>query len=274
MIQIHHVTSGSGPPVLLLHGWPQTSHAWRRVAGLLPDHTLVIPDLRGFGHSDKPASGYDAATVAADLHGLLSGLGLEQVTVVGHDWGAVFGYALAASHPGDVAALGIVEMVLPGLGMLEQAMQPQADGRFLWHLGFQSVPDIPELLIRGHERAYVTWFFENHSYDAGAIRAEDVDVYVAAIEQPGALGACLGVYRAYFETAEQVAALAEAPLQIPVLAHGGESSLAGLVLESARIVAPDAGGGVIPRCGHWAPEEAPDFVAEKVRELAALRRGA
>jgi pimeloyl-ACP methyl ester carboxylesterase len=253
-------------PVLLLHGWPQSSRAWRRVAALLDDREVVTPDLRGFGDADKPASGYDAAAMAAELHELVAELG--PVTVVGHDWGAVFAYALAASYQDDVAALGIVEMVLPGLGMLEEAMRPRAGGQFLWHIGFQSVPDIPELLIAGRERDYIAWFFENHAHTPEAIPAEDVDAYAAALERPGALSASLGVYRAYFETAEQIAALAATPLRIPVLAYGGESSLGELALESARRVAPDADGGVIPDCGHWAPEEAPEFLAERIRELA------
>jgi pimeloyl-ACP methyl ester carboxylesterase len=265
MSALHHVRVGAGPPVLLLHGWPQSSHAWRGVAALLGDHDVVMVDLRGFGRSPKPQSGYDAATMAADLHELLRSLELEGVTVVGHDWGAVFGYALAASHPGDVAALGIVEMVLPGLGMLEEAMRPRPEGRFLWHLGFQSVPDVPELLIQGREREYVDWFFEHHAHAPGAV---DAGVYAEALREPGALSASLGVYRAYFETAEQIAALAERPLEIPVVAYGGESSLGELALASARRVAPAARGGVIADCGHWAPEESPRAVAELIRELA------
>jgi pimeloyl-ACP methyl ester carboxylesterase len=181
----------------------------------------------------------------------------------------VFGYALAATYPGDVAALGIVEMLLPGLGMLEEGMRPQADGRFLWHMGFQSVPEIPELLIRGHERAYIGWFFERHSYAPAAIAPEDVDAYARAIKQPGALTASLGVYRDCFETADQIATLAACSLRMPVFAYGGDASLGGVALASARLIAPDAVGGVIPRCGHWAPDEAPEFLAEKIRELAA-----
>ena len=119
--RLHYVTSGSGPAVLLLHGWPQTWYEWRRVAGELSDCTVVMPDLRGFGYSAKPASGYDARTMAADLHGLVSQLGLRDVTVVGHDWGAVFGYVYTATHPDEVRALGVVEMVLPGVGMMEQS---------------------------------------------------------------------------------------------------------------------------------------------------------
>jgi pimeloyl-ACP methyl ester carboxylesterase len=267
--RLHYVTSGTGPAVLLLHGWPQTWYEWRRVAPLLADFTVVMPDLRGFGFSGKPASGYDAETIAADVHGLVSTLELHDVTVVGHDWGAVFGYVYAKSFPDEVAALGIVEMALPGVGAMEAAMVPRADGQFLWHMGFQSVPDLPELLVTGKERAYLQWFFQHFAYDPSAIGAADLDEYVAAVTQVGALRAGLAVYQAYFETAEQVAEHAAVPLDIPVMAYGGEACLAELTLTSVRAVAPDAQGGVIPRCGHWAPEEQPAFVADVIRELAA-----
>jgi len=266
---LHHTVTGDGPPVLLLHGWPQSSHAWRRVAALLPGHRIVTVDLRGFGDSPKPRAGYDAATMADDLHAVVTALGLSEVTVVGHDWGAVFAYALAASHPGTVRALGIVEMALPGLGMLEAGMVPRAGGAFLWHLGFHSVPDVPELVLHGNERAYIAWFFDHHAHDPAAIPEADRDRYAAALGAPGALRASLGVYRAYFETAAQITALAASPLTVPVVAYGGDASLGGLALESARLVAPDAQGGVIPGCGHWAPEEAPERVAAIVRELVA-----
>jgi pimeloyl-ACP methyl ester carboxylesterase len=267
--RLHYVTAGSGPAVLLLHGWPQTWYEWRHVADALPDCAVVMPDLRGFGYSAKPASGYDAATMAADLHGLVTKLGLQEVTVVGHDWGAVFGYVYAASHPDQVKALGIVEMVLPGLGIMEQAMVPQPNGGFLWHMGFQTVPDVPELLVRGNERVYLQWFFEHFAYDPSAISPDDLDEYVAAITQVGALRAGLAVYQAFFETAQQVAALAQTPLELPVAAYGGEVCLNELTLASVQAVAPSAEGGVIPRCGHWAPEERADFLVGVVEELIA-----
>jgi pimeloyl-ACP methyl ester carboxylesterase len=267
--RIHYVTCGSGPAVLLLHGWPQTWYEWRRVADALPDFTVVMPDLRGFGYSAKPVAGYDAATMAADIHGLVSTLELDDVTVVGHDWGGVFGYHYATSYPERVSALGIVEMVLPGVGMMEEAMQPRPGGQFLWHMGFQSVPDLPELLVRGNERTYLQWFFEHFAYDPSAIGAADLEEYVSAITQVGALRAGMGVYRAYFETAERVARHATTPLEIPVVAYGGDTCLGELTLTSVRAVAPDAEGGVIPRCGHWAPEERPAFVADVVRQLVA-----
>jgi pimeloyl-ACP methyl ester carboxylesterase len=268
--RLHYVTAGDGPPVMLLHGWPETWYEWRHVIDLLAgEYQVVAPDLRGFGYSGKPASGYDAATIAADLAALGDHLGLRDVTVLGHDWGAVFAYVYAAKTPQQVRALGIVEMALPGVGVMEQAMAPAPGGNFLWHMGFQSVPDLPELLIAGKEKPYLRWFFEHFAYDPGAITAADLDVYVDAISQVGALRAGLAVYQDFFTTADQVAALAKTPLEIPVRAYGGEACLGPLTLASVQAVAPAAQGGVIERCGHWAAEERPDFVAGIVRDLAS-----
>ncbi len=207
--------------------------------------------------------------MAADLAALSDHLGLRDVTVLGHDWGAVFGYVYAAKTPAQVRALGIVEMALPGVGVMEQAMAAAPGGNFLWHMGFQSVPDLPELLIAGKEKPYLRWFFEHFAYDPGAITAADLDVYVDAISQVGALGAGLAVYQDFFTTADQVAALAKTPLEIPVRAYGGEACLGGATLASVQAVAPAAEGGVIERCGHWAGEERPDVVAGIVRDLAS-----
>lgn len=232
---------------------------------------MVAPDLRGFGYTGKPAAGYDAETIATDLAALTAHLGLHDVTVVGHDWGAVFGYVYAAASPADVAALAIVEMALPGVGMMEQAMAPVPGGNFLWHMGFQSVPDVPELLISGKERAYLQWFFEHFAYDPSAIGPADLDEYVAAITQAGALRAGLAVYQDFFTSADQVGVRAQTALTIPVRAFGGVACLGELTLASVRAVAPEATGGVIERCGHWAAEERPDFVADLIRELAKSR---
>jgi pimeloyl-ACP methyl ester carboxylesterase len=266
--KLHYVTAGEGPAVMLLHGWPQTWYEWRHVIDLLADdYQVVAPDFRGFGYSGKPAAGYDAATMAADLAALSSHLGLTDVTVIGHDWGAVFGYVYAATSPDQVSALGIVEMALPGVGVMEQAIAPAPQGNFLWHMGFQSVPDLPELLIAGKERPYLRWFFEHFAYDPSAITAADLDEYVSAITQVGALRAGLAVYQDFFTSADQVSELAKTPLEIPVRAYGGEACLGGLTLASVQAVAPGATGGVIERCGHWAAEERPDVVASIARDL-------
>ena len=268
-VRLHYVTIGSGPAVMLLHGWPQTWFEWGHVMELLAaDYTVIAPDIRGFGYSGKPAAGYDAATIVADLEALRDHLGLDELTVVGHDWGAVFAYSYAASHRESVKALGIIEMALPGVGVMEPAMVPVAGGNFLWHMGFQSVPDVPELLISGKERPYLRWFFEHFAYDPSAIGADELDEYVAAITQVGALRAGLAVYQDFYATGEQVATLARTPLTIPVRAYGGQACLGPLTLQSVQVAAPQAQGGVIERCGHWAAEERPDFVADVIRELA------
>ncbi len=268
-VKLHYASAGGGPAVLLLHGWPQTWFEWRRVIDLISqDYTVIAPDIRGFGYSGKPATGYDALTIAADLAALTEHLDLTDITVVGHDWGAVFAYAFAASYPQRVKALGIVEMALPGVGVMETAMVPTAEGNFLWHMGFQSVPDLPELLISGKERPYLRWFFEHFAYDPSAISAADLDEYVAAITQVGALRAGLAVYQDFFRTGQQIAALAKTPLTIPVRAFGGDACLGPLTLASVRVVAPNAEGGVIEHCGHWAAEERPGFVADLIRQLS------
>jgi pimeloyl-ACP methyl ester carboxylesterase len=135
-------------------------------------------------------------------------------------------------------------------------------------MGFQSVPDLPELLIQGKERPFLRWFFEHVAYDPSAITAADLDEYVEAITQVGALRAGLAVYQDFFTSADQVAARAKTPLAIPVRAYGGEACLGAATLASVQAVAPAAEGGVIGRCGHWAAEERPDFVAALAAELA------
>ena len=191
-LRVHYAIGGEGPPVVLLHGWPQTLHEWRHVMPLLAErHTVIAPDLRGHGFSGRPGTGYDANQLGDDVHGLVRALDLGPVAVVGHDFGAVAGYTFAARHREAVTHLAFLEMVLPGLGIMEGAMSPQPQGQFLWHMGFQSVPDIPFTLINGHEREYLQWFFQYYAYDPTAITAEDLDHYTAAITQVGALRAGL-----------------------------------------------------------------------------------
>ena len=267
-IKQHYVKAGSGPAVMLLHGWPQTCYEWRHVIERLAGNfTVVAPDLRGFGYTSKPASGYDAATIASDLAALTAHLAFKDITVIGHDWGAVFGYVYAASSPNEVSALGVVEMALPGVGVMERAMSPVARGNFLWHMGFQSVPDLPELLIRGKERPYLQWFFEHFAYDLGHRRRRSRRVCRGDHPSrcPAGRARC---DQDFFTSAGQVTALAKTPLTIPVRAFGGEACLGALTLTSVQAVAPNAEGGVIERCGHWAAEERPDFVEGIVRELA------
>lgn len=264
-VRLHYVLAGSGPPVVLLHGWPQTWYAWRRIIPSLAErYTVIAPDLRGLGASSKPDDGYDTDTVAADVHALVAHLGHEEVFLVGHDWGAATAYAYAASHRDQVQRLAIFEMVLPGFGLMEQAMVPQPGGNFLWHMGFQSVPDVPFTLIEGREDVYLSHFFDFYAYDPWAVRPEERAPYVQAMREVGALRAGLEYYKAYFTSAEQNKAHAQRKLEMPVLAYGGVACLGELTKQCLELAAVDVHGGIIERCGHWIGEERPEFVAAEL----------
>jgi pimeloyl-ACP methyl ester carboxylesterase len=202
-VVLHYVEAGApdGEAVVLLHGWPQSWFAWRRVLPQLPPRYRVIaPDLRGFGDSAKPASGYDTLTVAGDIVGLLDRLGIDRAHLVGHDFGAATAHALAAEWRDRAATLAILDMLMPGFG-LEDAVRFGPDGFGLWRLAFHAVPDVAEMLVAGREREYLGWFFRNHAYDPSAIPAEDLDVYVRNFRQAGAARAAFGYYRALYQDA-------------------------------------------------------------------------
>ena len=235
-----------GPTVVLLHGWPQTGYAWRRVIPTLAasGYVAVAPDLRGCGDSDKPAGGYDALTRMEDVRELTSGLGLAEALlfVVGHSSeGAAVASAYASSHPDEVAGLALLSAVPSGLTGLA------AD----WHDGFHRTPDLPELLIAPHIAAYLRHFLHAWAHDPAAISEADLAVYAAALSQPGALRASLAPFRVPLASSPVSAA-------VPKLRLLGESDPR-FSLAASR----DAGAEFqsIPRGGHWLPEERPDPVA-------------
>ncbi len=241
-----------GPTVLLLHGWPQTGHAWRRVMPTLAasGYRVVAPDGRGAGDSDKPTEGYDAQTRKEDVRELVSVLGLGDAPVfaVGHGEGADVAAAYAADHPQEVAGLATLSA---GPGVTPAG----------WHGGFHQTPDLPELLLAPHLEAYLRHFFRAWSHDPDMLPEQDLAVYVRALSQPGALRASLAPFRAS-----------------PVLTPGSDSSVPHLLLlgeSDPRLSAADLSGAraagerravpvrieIIPRGGYWLPEERPDPVA-------------
>jgi pimeloyl-ACP methyl ester carboxylesterase len=267
-IRVHYRKAGQGSPVVLLHGWPQTSYAWRDVmAALAHKHTVIAPDMRGMGATSKAALGYDTNNVADDLRALLDAIGIEKIYLAGHDWGGAVAYAFAAQFPERVKRLSILEMVLPGFGLMEGAMSPQPHGNFLWHMGFQSVPDIPFALLQGREEKYLRWFFQFYAYNPCAFTQEDIAEYVKSMEDVGALRAGLEYYRSFFDSAAQNELHRKTLLEMPVSAWGGEACLGGLTHQCLQIAAKSVVGGVIPQCGHWVGEERPDFVATHLLEF-------
>ena len=269
-LALHVVTAGSGVPVVLLHGWPQTWYAWRKVMPLLAGrHRLVVPDLPGLGDSGRPDSGYAKKTLALDLREMCDRLQLGRFHLVGHDWGGPTAFALACTDPASVATLTILDVTLPGIG------PDISQGGKRWHHAFHMTPDLPEALVTGRERDYLGWFYREFCWQRGAIEPADVDEYVRCYSQPGALQAGFAYYRAIPDDQTDNRAILESGfrLPMPVLALGGARAEARgrgeEPLESLRLIAPDVRGGALPDCGHFVPEERPELLAERLLEFFA-----
>jgi pimeloyl-ACP methyl ester carboxylesterase len=252
-IRLHVRTGGSGPPVLLLHGFAETGDMWNPVLPLLArEHTVIVPDLRGAGDSDKPESGYDKAGMARDMHALVRALGLERVTVVGHDIGLMVAYAYAAQFPLDTARAVLMDAFLPGIGNWK-AMWLLRD---LWHFHFYG--ETPLALVAGRERIYLEHFWNDFAFDAQrSVPEADRQRYAAAYAQPGAIRAAMEYFRNFERDAADFAAMARTPLPMPVRVIAGEKSGGSFLIEQVRLVAGDVDGTVIPGAGHWLLEEAP-----------------
>lgn len=265
-IRLHYVRAGSGDPVVLLHGWPQTWYMWRKIIPALAEHyTVIAPDLRGFGESSKPIDGYDKRTVAEDIYQLVGQLGFEKIFLVGHDMGGPTAYAYAHAHPDDIRRLVILDVALT----IDEAESAEYYKR-LFHLSFHAEPDIAVALVSGRERTYLTHFYRN-CYNPGAFSAADIDEYVAVFSAPGAMRASMAHYGAAPIDLQQRKAMAkERKLEMPVLALGGSMSFRKGVLHSCKKVANDVRGGIIEGCAHWVAEEQPEALT---RELLAFFSG-
>jgi haloacetate dehalogenase len=270
-IRMHYVREGEGPPVVLLHGWPQTWFCWRLLMPLLAERfTLIAPDLRGYGLSDKPAGGFDKRTMAADVRALARELGHDRVALVGHDRGARVAHRYALDHPGEVERLAVLD-VIPTRAMFARIDEQLARG--FWHWLFHLQPDLPELLVGGNIDAYLRWFFERWTHNRPPVE-EAVPEYVRAFSAPGALRAGFHDYRATFPDdleADDASAAAGDKLTVPVLALWGATGLTGKlpVVDIWREYATDVDGEAIGDCGHFLPEEQPAVVADRLLRFLA-----
>jgi pimeloyl-ACP methyl ester carboxylesterase len=267
-VLIHYATAGSGPPLVLLHGWPQTWYEWRSIVPeLAPHYTLVMPDLRGLGDSSRPVDGYDKKTVANDIWRLVyDRLGHERFYLVGHDWGGPTAYALAAAHPEAVRRLVILDVVIPGDG----GDFSQSGRR--WHHAFHMTPDLPEALVQGRERLYISWFYRTFGYRPDAIGEAELDEYARTYAQPGAMRAGFAFYRALpQDAADNAAIIKRFKLPMPVLGIGGANGRGrgAEVEQSLRRVASDVRAEIFNECGHWIPEEQPTRLAAALRGFLA-----
>ncbi|WP_327590246.1 alpha/beta hydrolase [Nonomuraea sp. NBC_00507] len=261
-LRLHYLIAGEGPLLVLLHGWPQTSHCWRRLIPALAGHfTVVAPDLRGYGRTDKPVTGYDKRTMAADIRALARSLGHSTLVLAGHDRGARVAHRYALDHPGEVERLVVMD-IIPTREMWRRFDMTSGLASGTWHWTFHLQPDLPERLAGQDVRGYLGYFFEKWAVQRSRL---DVEEYVRAFEQPGALRAGFEDYRASFPHDAQHDDAdwdADRRLEMPVLALWGAAGLPSSVpvLDIWRDYALDVRGAEIPECGHFLAEEQPDAV--------------
>ncbi|MBB4004612.1 alpha/beta fold hydrolase [Aurantimonas endophytica] len=255
-VKMNTVTGGEGPPIVLIHGFPQTWWEWHRVMPLLAARfSVVAVDLRGAGFSECPLDGYDKATLARDVHEVMSALGHERYAVCGHDIGGMVALALAATHRDAVSHLAILDVPLPGWSEWE------ATAAKLWHFAFHMNRDLAERLIYGREYDYVSAFIAERIYDHNSYDPADIDIYARALALPGRTRGGMEWYRSF--DADHAAALEykRQPLDVPVLALGGDQRFGSRMVPMLEEFATNVTGGAIERCSHYVPDERPNEVA-------------
>ncbi len=266
-IQLHYLRAGDeGPPMVLLHGWPQTSYAWRKVLPVLARHYRVVaPDMRGMGRSDKPASGYDLRTVSTDIWELVRALDLERPYLVGHDWGGLVARRYELDSPHQTSRVAVLDIV-PHEQVLSNLSASTARGA--WHFFFNAVPDLPEVLVQGNVEVFLRALFYPKCHDPAAFIEECIEEYTRAYSAPGALRGGFGYYRAMFEENRSLESEnADRKIEVPVLCLWGNSGGMGSSFDVMRMwerEANDVRGHGIDACGHYMAEERPEIVIDEL----------
>jgi len=270
-VQLHYIIGGQGDPIVLLHGWPQTWYEWHRIMpSLAKNYTVIVPDLRGLGDSSKPVTGYDGKTTAEDIYQLTTQLGFNQpILLVAHDIGSQTAYSYAAAHPNNVSKLVIMDFIFPGF------IPPEFGENGPWWFAFHQTPNLPESIVEGKERQYLSWFYKGLAYNPDAITEEEIDRYVSHYSSPDGMRAGFEYYRAFSQDAEDnKQSASKGKLTMPVLVLSGDiyPALGGdfpgsTTLNSTQALAENVQGVIVPYSGHWIPEEQPDFVIDQLSKF-------
>ena len=252
-IKLHYLTAGQGPPLILLHGYAETSRMWRPILPVLAERfTMIAPDLPGIGDSAIPANGLDMKTAAIRIHALALSLGIRKARVVGHDIGLMVAYAYAAQYPAEVEKLVVMDAFLPGVGQWEAIYNDPG----FWHFRFNG--PTPEKLVRGRERIYFEHYWNDFAADKRRSIAEaDRKAYTAAYARPGRMRAGWAYFVSFQQAAKDFAQFARTKLTMPVMAIGGEKALGEALWQQMQLVASDVTVVVLTDTGHWLLEERP-----------------
>jgi microsomal epoxide hydrolase len=266
-LRVHAVDEGEGPVVMLLAGWPQTWYAWRHVITELRGRArLIALDIRGQGETSLGLDGdFSTPAIASEISAYLSLRGLRDVILVGHDVGAWIAHAFSILHADQLRSTLLLDAALIGL-VPQEAYMPRPGSR-TWQFHFHAMAEIPEMLTQGREAEYLGWFFRTKAAVAGAMTPAAIEVYTKAYSQSGAMTAGSNYYRAV----EANRAFAERHRQHrfarPLHVYGGEHATGLNFVNSLQACDPDVQGGMIPGCGHYLPEEAPEAVVELISTL-------
>jgi pimeloyl-ACP methyl ester carboxylesterase len=262
-VRLHYLIAGQGPSLLLLHGYAETSLMWKSIMPLLAQRFSVIaPDLPGIGESAIPANGLDMKTAAIRMHSLVKSLGVEKARVVGHDIGLMVAYAYAAQFPTEVEKLVVMDAFLPGVDGWEAVYN---DPRF-WHFRFHG--PTPEELVRGRERIYFEYFWNDFAADkTRSIPDSDRKAYETAYAGPGRMWAAWAYFVSFQQAAKDFAQLAQTKLTMPVLAIGGQKSLGEVLGQQMKLVASNVKVVVLKDAGHWVLEERPKETTDALVEF-------
>jgi len=273
-IRLHCVTQGEGDLVILLHGFPEFWYSWRyQIPSLSRYFKVVVPDLRGYNESDKPASGYDLDTLSADIQGLIERLGYTQAHIVGHDWGGTIAWHMAQKFPQYLNRLAILNAA-PLQRFLQESISNLDQLRRSWYVFAFQVPGIPEWLIQQNLNGFVNTLLQGQAIRKGAFTKEETQVYQAALAKPGVLSAIFNYYRQMFSPWYWISNWGHLsnPITVPTLILWGAEDpfLSPHLTEGMeKLITAPFQLKIIPHCGHWIQQEAPQTVN---RELVAFLR--
>ena len=261
--KLRYMTAGQGTPLILLHGYAETSLMWKPIIPVLAERfTVIAPDLPGIGDSDIPADGLDMKSAAVRIHGLAKSLGVQKAEVVGHDIGLMVAYAYAAQFPTEVTKLVLMDAFLPGVEGWEAVYNNPA----IWHFRFNG--PTPEALVQGRERTYFDYFWNDFAADKNhSIPEEARQAYAAAYARPGRMHAGWAYFVSFLQAAKDFAQLSRTKLTMPVLTIGGDKSLGEALGQQAKLVATDATVVVLKNTGHWVLEENPRETTEALQKF-------
>lgn len=262
-IKLHYLIAGSGSAIVLLHGYTQTSHMWQPLIGeLINRHTVIVPDLRGAGASEKPLTGYDKKTLAQDIHALVKLLHFDRAAIVGHDIGLMVAYAYAAQFPNETERVVLMDAFLPGIGDWKNVWLM----RDMWHFHFYG--EVPLALVKGRERIYFEHFWNDFAADPKrSISEADRQLYAKAYAQEGGMRAGFEYFKNFEQDAKDFAVFSAHKLEMPVLVLTGEKASGNFLIDQVKQVANNVQGKIIQGSGHWLMEEASQQVIPAIKEF-------